>query len=75
MGVTWEKGCSAAVDMLTSGGQIVKMRIDEKIPVSGALLSLLCKQHVSATGQTPSVLGFEELEEHFGPVVRFNTFV
>lgn len=43
MGVTSEKGCSPAMDVLASGGQIVKMRIDEKFPVNGALLSLFLK--------------------------------
>lgn len=63
------------MDVLASGGQIEHMRIDEKNPVNGVLLSLLSKRYISASGQTPSILGLAELEESFGPVVRFNTYV
>lgn len=59
MGVTLEKGCSPAMDMLGSGGQIAKMRTAAKILMNGALLPLLSKQIVCTSGQTPSMLGLK----------------
>lgn len=75
MGVTSEGGCSPAMDVMASGRQRERMRIDEKIPINGVLLSLLSKRYVSASGQTPSILRLAGLEESFGPVVRFNAYI